>query len=226
MPMFPLNMVMFPGVTVPLHVFEDRYRALVHRLLTIEDPAERLFGTVAIREGYEVADRSVGGLHRQGSQSLHRIGCYLQLTDHEANPDGTFDIVAVGRGRLRLEALDASGPWLAGTVERLPDAEGGARAETVARALEVFEQYREVVSDISSADVLVGDLPRDPTYLSWSLGATCLLTLPQRQALLEADTAAVRLALVTSMLEREIQAMQVVPSLPATDVARNRWNPN
>jgi len=222
MPMFPLNTVMFPGVTVPLHVFEDRYRALVHRLLTIEDPAERLFGTVAIREGYEVGDQ----LHRQGAQSVHRVGCYLQLSDHEANPDGTFDIVAVGRGRLRLDELDASGPWLSGTIERLPDAEGAVRAETVEHALAVFERYRATVSEVSAADVLVGELPRDPTYLSWSLGATCLLTLPQRQALLESDTAAMRLALVTSMLEREIQAMQVIPSLPATDVARNRWNPN
>ena len=222
MPMFPLNTVMFPGVTVPLHVFEDRYRALVHQLLTISDPAERLFGTVAIREGYEVGDQ----LHRQGAQSVHRIGCFLQLSDHEANPDGTFDIVAVGRGRLRLEALDASGPWLSGSIERLDDVAGQVRPETVDQALSTFERYRAAVSEVSAADVLVGDLPRDPMYLSWSLGATCLLTLPQRQALLEADTAAIRLALVTSMLEREIQAMQVIPSLPATDVARNRWNPN
>ena len=41
LPMFPLNTVLFPGVTIPLHVFEDRYRALVHHLLRIEDPAER-----------------------------------------------------------------------------------------------------------------------------------------------------------------------------------------
>jgi len=220
--MFPLNMVMFPGLTVPLHVFEDRYRAMVHHLLTIPDPAERLFGTVAIREGYEVGAQ----LHRQGQQSLHRVGCYLQLTDHEARPDGTFDIVAVGRGRLQLDSLDTSGTWLAGTVERLDDSDGPVRAETVELALATFERYRAAVSEVSAAEVLVGDLPHDPTYLSWSLGATCLLTLPQRQSLLEADNAAVRLAQVTGMLLREIQTMQVVPSLPATDVARNRWNPN
>ena len=107
--MFPLNTVLFPGVTVPLHVFEDRYRALVHRLLRIEDPAERLFGSVAIREGYEVGER--------GGQSVHRIGCVLQLTDVEQHDDGTFDIVAVGRSRLRLEGMDASGPFLSGTID-------------------------------------------------------------------------------------------------------------
>ena len=44
LPMFPLNTVLFPGVSVPLHVFEDRYRALVHHLLRVEDPTERVFG--------------------------------------------------------------------------------------------------------------------------------------------------------------------------------------
>ena len=86
--MFPLNTVLFPGVTVPLRVFEDRYRALVHRLLRIEDPAERLFGSVAIREGYEVGER--------GGQSVHRIGCLLQLTEVEPHDD----LLVISRGKI------------------------------------------------------------------------------------------------------------------------------
>ncbi len=218
MAMFPLNTVLFPGVSVPLRVFEDRYRALVHRLLTVDDPAERIFGSVAIREGYEV------GAH--GNQSLHRVGCYLQMTDAVANPDGSFDIVALGRGRIRLDSLDGSGPVLHGSVERLVDADGSLRDETVEDALAMFESYRLMISEVSNAEVLVGDLPHDPTFLSWSLAATCLLTMRERQNLLEADDAAVRLAMVTGMLSREIQAMQAIPSLPAIDVARNRWSPN
>jgi Lon protease-like protein len=218
MPMFPLNTVLFPGVSVPLHVFEDRYRALVHRLITVEDPADRLFGSVAIREGYEVGDH--------GAQSLHRIGCYLQLTDSVRNDDGTFDILAVGRGRIRLDGIDGSGSFLEGTVERLEDGDGEIRPKTVHDALATFEAYRRTVSEISDADVLVGELPHDPTYLSWSLAATCLLTMRERQDLLEATNAAVRLVMVTGMLRREIQAMRAIPSLPATDVSRNRWSPN
>lgn len=218
MPMFPLNTVLFPGVSVPLRVFEDRYRALVHRLLSVDDPAKRIFGSVAIREGYEVGEH--------GNQSLHRVGCYLQLTDAVSNLDGTFDIVAVGRGRIRLHSLDGTGSILEGDVDRLEDSSGQLRAETVQDALEMFESYRATVSEVSDADVLVGELPHDPTYLSWSLAATCLLTMRERQSLLEASDAAVRLAMVTGMLSREIQAMRAIPSLPAIDVARNRWSPN
>jgi Lon protease-like protein len=216
--MFPLNTVLFPGISVPLRVFEDRYRALVHELLRIEDPAERIFGSVAIREGYEVGER--------GGQSLHRVGCLLQLTEVEAHPDGTFDIVAVGRGRLRLDAIDASGPFLSGTVDVLPDVAERVDPAIVQRAMATFETYRDRLSEIHGEEVLEGALPRDATYLSWSLAATCLLTLRDRQALLEADDAHLRLAMVTGMLREELRAMAALPSLPAIDVARSGWSPN
>src|SRR3954468_11531628 len=87
LPLFPLNTVMFPGVSVPLHVFEDRYRALVHHLLTISDKSMRLFGIVAIREGYEV-----GQPHLSLVQSVHRVGCVVQMTSVEPYEDGRFDI--------------------------------------------------------------------------------------------------------------------------------------
>jgi Lon protease-like protein len=218
LPMFPLNTVVFPGVSVPLHVFEDRYRALVHELLRIDDPTERLFGSVAIREGYEVGER--------GGQSLHRVGCLLQLTEVDAHADGTFDIVAVARGRLRLDAIDASGPFLSGTVDLIEDVDDDVDQEVVALALATFERYRERLSEVHGEPVLEGHLPRDPTYLSWSLAATALLTLRDRQALLEAEDAATRLILVTDLLRQELRAMNVIPSLPATEVARTRWSPN
>src|ERR1044072_5033270 len=96
LPMFPLNTVLFPGMSVPLRVFEDRYRALVHHLLRVEDPTERGFGSVGIREGYEVGEH--------GAQWLFRVGCRVKMTDVEAHPDGTFELVAVGLDRIELEA--------------------------------------------------------------------------------------------------------------------------
>ncbi|MDT0201273.1 LON peptidase substrate-binding domain-containing protein [Nocardioides sp. AE5] len=218
LPLFPLNTVLFPGITIPLHVFEDRYRALVHQLLRIDDPAERVFGSCAIREGYEVGER--------GGQSLHRIGCVLQLTEVTQHPDGSFDIVAVGRSRLRLDSLESTGEFLAGEIEVLPDDEESVDPLITARALQAFDDYRTVLSQIRGEEVLSGDLPDDPTYLSWVLAATCLLTLAQRQELLEATDTALRLAMLTEMMHEEIRAMQALPSLPATEVSRTGWSPN
>jgi len=220
LPIFPLNTVLFPGVSVPLHVFEDRYRALVHHLLTISDKSMRLFGVVAIREGYEV------GQH--GVQSVHRVGCVVQMTSVEPYEDGRFDIEVLGRHRMRLDALDTSMEYLVGDVESLHERtrKGTDASHEAGRTLAVFEEYRRRLSTMRGGAVLDGDMPRDPEYLSYSLAATCLLTLQERQDLLEADTSLDRLVMLRHALHEEMRAMRAIPSLPATEVARTSWSPN
>ena len=217
LPMFPLNAVLFPGMSVPLTVFEDRYRAMVHHLLRVEDPAERMFASVGIREGYEIGDH--------GAQSLYRVGCRLQLTEVEANPDGTFDVVAVGHDRVRLDRLETSGPFPVGHVTALPDTEEPVPDKLLEQARVAFTAYRAALADIRG-DPYSGTLPRDPAWLSWTLAAVAPLPMPERQSLLEAPDAGVRLAMVTDLLRAELRAMNVIPSLPATEVARTRWSPN
>jgi uncharacterized protein len=217
LPMFPLNAVIFPGVSVPLNVFEDRYRALVHHLLRVEDPAQRLFGSVGIREGYEVGDH--------GAQSLFRVGCRVQLTEVESHADGTFSIVAVGLDRIQLERLDTTGTFPVGQVVDHPETSEPIDEHVVVRAREVFTAYRAALSAIAT-DPYEGSLPKDPTYLSWTLAACAPLPMHDRQALLEAEDAGERLILVTDLLRNELRYMNVLPSLPATEVARTRWSPN
>jgi Lon protease-like protein len=217
-PLFPLNTVMFPGVVTPLHIFEERYRALVRELLTIDAVFDRVFGVIAIREGYEVGEH--------GMQSVHRVGTLVQLTEVEAYDDGRFDIEVIGRQRLRVIDSDNSGPYLLGDVELLSDTdEPGAEADAQA-TLATFERYREFLSELRGGPVLAGEMPSDPAYLSYALASTCLLTLPQRQSLLEADTAIDRLGRLRRTLHDEMRAMRAIPSLPATEVARTRWSPN
>ena len=95
----------------------------------------------------------------------------------------------------------------------------------VERALAMFTAYRVAVAPYRG-DPHPGDLPRDPTYLSWTLAAVAPLAMPDRQALLELDDTALRLTMVADMLRSELQAMNAIPSLPATEVARTRWSPN
>jgi len=217
LPLFPLNAVLFPGVSVPLTIFEDRYRALVHHLLRVEDPAERVFGSVGIREGYEVGDH--------GAQSLYRVGCKVQLTEVEPHPDGTFSIVAVGMDRIQLDRLDVTGPFPVGHVTDRPEAEVPVPDSLLESARATFTAYRTALADIRS-DPWSGTLPRDPSYLSWTLAALAPLPMHERQALLEATDAEERLIMVTDLLRTELRAMNVIPSLPATEVARTRWSPN
>lgn len=222
--MFPLNAVLFPGVVTPLHIFEDRYRALMRDLLAQPQARDRVFAVVAIREGYEVGERG----HQHGVQSLHRVGTLVQLTEAERYDDGRFDIVVTGRQRIVLDGVETGGEYLLGEAELIddaadPDGDAGAEAE---RALAAFEQYRLTLSDLRGGPVLAGTMPTDPIYLSYSLAATCLLSQRQRQDLLEAPDAVTRLRMLRRSLREEMRAMQALPSLPATEVARTRWSPN
>ena len=217
LPLFPLNTVLFPGLSLPLRVFEDRYRALVHRLLRIDDPAERVFGSVAIREGYEVGDH--------GAQSLFRVGVTVQVTDIEAHPDGTFDLSCIGRERMRLDRVETGEPYPVGEVTLLPEPRVAVPESLLERARATFVAYRAALSAIST-DPYEDTLPRDPEYLSWTLAAVAPLPMLERQSLLEADDAADRITMVTELLRTELRAMNVIPSLPATEVARTRWSPN
>ena len=218
MPLFPLNAVVFPGVVTPLHIFEERYRALVRELLQVESVFDRVFGILAIREGYEVGDH--------GMQSAHRVGTLVQLTEVDAYEDGRFDIEVIGRQRLRVIDSDSSGTFLRGEVELIPDTDEPDSVPEAEAALSVFETYRHRLSELRGGPVLTGEMPSDPAYLSYALASTCLLTLPQRQSLLEADSAQERLGTLRRTLHEEMRAMRALPSLPATEVARTRWSPN
>ncbi len=215
--MFPLNTVVFPGMSVPLHVFEERYVALVEHLLATTEPANRLFGTVAIREGYEVGDH--------GAQSVYRLGCLLQLTDVERRPDGSFDVVAVARDRLLLSEMIPGGDYPHGLVTIITESKTTVATEVLDRARATFTAYRAAVAELQG-DPFEGSLPKDPSYLAWTLASIVPLPMAERQSLLEADDVEARLDLMTRLLRDELRAINVIPSLPATQVARTAWSPN
>ncbi len=216
LPMFPLGAVLFPGMQLPLHVFEDRYRSLVKHLLELPEQ-QRNFGIVAIREGYEV------GSH--GMQSAHRVGCEARLAAARSHSDGRYDIGVIGRRRLRLLEMDTSGPYLLGQVEYLDELEGPDPSLATERALEVFAAYRAALGQ-AHGDVSGSDHSYQVMPLSYSLAGAVALTLRERQELLECESASARLMLLSSMLVDELAAMRAVPSLPATELSRTAWSPN
>jgi len=134
-PLFPLRSVLCPGVALPLHIFEERYRLMVNRCLERGEP----FGVVLLREGSEV-----GQIRGQ----VAAIGTTAAIRRAGAYPDGRLDILTVGEQRFRLEAVDTvSEPYLVGQVSLLdeptgPAAEATDRAERVGRR---FIEYLELL---------------------------------------------------------------------------------
>src|SRR6201999_4541153 len=111
LPLFPLSTVLFPGMRLPLHIFEERYRLLVAHLRTQPEP--RRFGVVAIRKGREVGADGITALYEVGGGATVR-----QITTRD---DGRYDLATVGTDRFRLLLVDDSRPYFQGEVELLRD---------------------------------------------------------------------------------------------------------
>ncbi|MEG3636871.1 LON peptidase substrate-binding domain-containing protein [Micromonospora palythoicola] len=213
LPVFPLATVLFPGLVLPLHIFEERYRALVRHLVALPDGAPREFGVVAIRSGWEVA--SAAGQEMSGDVTLHEVGCTAELRQVTELADGGFDIVTVGRRRFRVGEVDRnSAPYLTAAVQWLPEPDGPDETADLlaARVIAVFRQYLGLIR--AEAGELTEQLPEDPTVLSHLVAATAALTVTDRQRLLAIDDTAARLRAELHLLNREAALLRQVRAVP------------
>ncbi|MCM0676632.1 LON peptidase substrate-binding domain-containing protein [Micromonospora phytophila] len=217
LPVFPLATVLFPGLVLPLHIFEERYRALVRHLVGRPEGAPREFGVVAIRSGWEVAPTGPNGrpAGAGGDVTLHEVGCTAELRQVTELDDGGFDIVTVGRRRFRIADVDTTGaPYLTAEVEWLPEPGGPDEVADLlaARVIAVFRQYLGLIR--SDPDEISEQLPEDPTVLSHLVAATAALTVADRQRLLAIDDTATRLRAELRLLNREAALLRQVRAVP------------
>ncbi|MET8907035.1 LON peptidase substrate-binding domain-containing protein [Micromonospora sp. NPDC004551] len=217
LPVFPLGTVLFPGLVLPLHIFEERYRALVRHLVGLPEGAAREFGVVAIQAGWEVAPAGPPGRSAPagGEVTLHEVGCTAELRQVTELPDGGFDIVTVGRRRFRIaEVDDAAAPYLTAEVEWLPEPTGTDEVADLlaARVISVFRQYLGLVRP--DPQEISEQLPEDPTVLSHLVAATAALTVDDRQRLLAIDDTAGRLRAELRLLNRETTLLRQVRAVP------------
>ena len=216
--LFPLGTVLFPGMVLPLHIFEDRYRQMVHELL--DGPEPRRFGVIAIRKGRET------GI--EGVSSLYEVGCTATLRQTEEHDDGRFDLITVGTQRFRLESLDESRPYLQGDVEFLPEDDGDSAAAGRAASLvaATFRDYLEALAARGLAQITIPDLPEEPVLLSYLVAATMIVDLPDQQALLAEPDSLSRLAAERALLQRETTMLRTLTARPAPDLRYAPYNPN
>jgi Lon protease-like protein len=219
LPLFPLSTVLFPGMRLPLHIFEERYRLLVADLQAQPEP--RRFGVIAIRKGREVG--------AEGVTALHEVGCVATVREIAPHPDGRFDLAAVGTERFRLLRVDDERPYFRGEVEPLTEETaqtGEAEAFAVNRVQAGFRAYLNALADRGGGVISVADLPDEAVLLSYVVGAAMIIDLPERQSLLAAPTALDRLRLERSLLVRETAMLRATTSRPAPDHTFGKFSPN
>jgi len=226
LPVFPLGTVLFPGLVLPLHIFEERYRTLVRELVAspVEGPHE--FGVVTLRRGAEAPapdtdDDTVPEPAPVRADDLYPVGCTAELRQVTELPDGRFDIMTVGRRRFTIRGVhQGQEPYLTADVDWLPEESPDEAAASLApRALAAFRTYLDLLRPDSE---VLDAVPADPTVLSHLIAATAQLTTDERQLLLAAPDTASRLRTELKLLNREaglLARVRAVP-VPLSDLAR------
>lgn len=220
MPLFPLGLVLYPGVMLPLHIFEERYRRLVRDLLDMQD-GSRLFGIIGIKAGRDAGT--------DGIIALHDIGCTAELRFAEAYPDGRFDIIVTGIKRFRLVEVETAEPMLA-VIDLLPDPRSERSAAMAARVGRLFISYREALLAAQGVKEEgldeVPDLPEDPGELAYLVAASMILDMTDKQQLLAASSVDDRLRLLLTLLKREAAMVTGLSMRPAVELPQMPYASN
>ncbi len=191
LPLFPLHTVLFPGMILPLHIFEERYKRMIKDCLTAGED----FGVVFIREGVEVGGRAVP----------HEIGTTARLTRIEHLDQGRMNIVTVGERRFRVLRLYDDRPYLTADVEFIP-LQGREAAETrrwVAEVRPRVGRYIELLAQAVGIELGVEDVPSDPVSLAYMTAITLQIPERDKQELLASKDVASLLAAEAYILRRE-----------------------
>ena len=218
LPLFPLGTVLYPGLLLPLNIFEERYRELVRDLL--DGPEPRRFGVIAIRKGRETGV--------DGISALYQIGCTATVREVAEQDDGRYHLVTVGTQRFRLASLDTSRPYLQGEVDLLEEEVGDEAAAGLAvhAVQRGFHGYLEALASRESVEVTVPELPDEPLLLSYLVAASMILDLSVRQDLLAEPDAERRLGAERALLARETTMLRSLTATPAPDLRNTPYSSN
>lgn len=204
-PLFPLEVVVFPGMTVPIHVFEERYKRLVR--FCLEQDRKR-FVAVLVTHNAPIRDTPVG---------IAETGALVDILSVQENSDGSFDLLVHGQERCAVEILRR---------EDVLEPEGGHRPlffvddapspvvrddpnqEQVAAwdAIDTFRRYAKAFFAEGALAQVDANLPDDPLYQASFVCANMRVPLASRQVLLEARSLRERFELARTMMDEQLSA--------------------
>lgn len=198
LPLFPLGTLLFPGATMNLHIFEERYRQMIGRCLEHGTP----FGVVLIREGDEVEEGRVGARPAEP----YSVGTVAQISANVKLEDGRFLLTAVGSMRFRTQYIVQHAPYLIASVVELADTVDERAAAAAESLRAVYDRYWQAVAVATGVPAQAEELPGDPAELSYQLADRIQVPLARKQRWLEADTAT-RLREIASDLRAELSLL-------------------
>jgi Lon protease-like protein len=192
-PLFPLpNLVLFPNILVPLHIFEDRYKLMINGCIDSGEP----FGLVLLH----------GGAQEETEETIHRVGVAARITEVERLADGRMNIMCEGETRFRIYRFIQQTPFWKGSVEMfeedpVPDSVEPLYEEVAG----LYRQLAELGSKLSGSPQTELALTDSPTDLSYMLAYILDIDSEEKQKMLEMTSTGERLQVLVSHLKQTIQ---------------------
>ncbi len=177
LPLFPLGTILFPGATINLHIFEDRYRQMIGECLETHSP----FGVVLIREGHEVEENR----REAHPAEPYHIGTVAMINASVRLDDGRLLITAVGRQRFRIEQIVQYRPYLLASVNELPEESLPLEATDELRT--TYARYWQAVAAATGNEVQPEELPDDPVAMLYQLADRLQVPMARKQHWLEVN---------------------------------------
>jgi uncharacterized protein len=202
LPLFPLNTVLFPGLTIPLRIFEPKYLLLLQWCVENRSP----FGIVMIRSGSELGDSAT---------ELATIGTTARITKCESAVDDSYLIEVVGETRFTIEEMFDSQPYLSARVTPFweQSAEPLDLQPLYDQTVSLFKGY--LASRLSAENRHLANLqmPSDPVLMSFAVAASLQSSLPEKQTLLEIAATSERLMHEIEILQRGFADLDLYSSI-------------
>ncbi len=195
LPLFPLNVVLFPGMVLPLHIFEPRYRLMVAECRKEHKP----FGVVLARPGSKLLQ-----------EETYAVGTTAEIREIDELEDGRYILMAIGLQRFRILSHHREKPYLSGVVEPYTDVPEPTQelASSVKQAQTLFGSYLEMLLEASGKETMEINLPTLPEELSYFIAYLLGAEDEQKQQLLELTSTLQRLQEEIAFLRREVPFMR------------------
>ena len=194
LPLFPLNLVLFPGMPLPLHIFEERYKAMIGDCMSNNTP----FGVSLIRSGQEVGSPA----------EPFTTGTTARVLRSELLEQGRMNILTKGERRYEIIEITQEEPHVAALVKLLDEPVGEGFTGISAELTEEYTKLIRGLTTLSGGYMSEVTIPQDPVELSYMIAANLDAPTPLRQELLEVPTAADRLNRLIPLLRRRNHALQ------------------
>lgn len=173
LPLFPLPVVLFPDATLPLHIFEERYKLMINKLIDSgEEGVMKPFGVV---------------LWDGESAGVAETGCTAQITEVKRLTEGKMNLVTVGVRRFKIIDVIEEQPYIVARIEYQPDTSAGDKGKVLASHIRgTLDEILRLSSRLADKDFAIsGDVPDDPGKLSWWVAANFYGSPTDQQELLE-----------------------------------------